>query len=384
MWDVASGVHFVDPQSSQLLCNDIEHTSDITNVCLNQSGLNDNRKLAWTDNNKDLLICKLDNESTRHKLHTIVNSIAWHPEADILIALCDKSVLMWYYPNIVWSDSDLLKYTCVKTNVRAQVQIVYKKITAYKKKRKDLYLQNSALDADASILHIEKTLLTIRLSSGGEYSVHISPFPLLLYDNINQGKWTESLRLCHMAKDTAMYGAFTGMALESNMLDAVIQGLTALDEPDKLLFFLNVSRMHSSTRKQAEIALYKKKLKEAVDILIENGLLFRAIEFNVRLFRWREALRLAIERNEFIEFVVAKRKLYLQQFRETENLAEFQHPQISNLTINWDNVQSIEEAQAQKERDKLKDSVQNSSELPLFPSLTQLLDVQNQDKNTTD
>ena len=44
---------------------------------------------------------------------SMVTSVYWNDQYNILAGTQDSHLVVWYYPDIVFSDKDLLQYTCV-------------------------------------------------------------------------------------------------------------------------------------------------------------------------------------------------------------------------------------------------------------------------------
>ncbi len=63
--------------------------------------------------------------------------------------------------------------------------------------------------------------------------------------------------------------------------------------------------------------------KEAEGVLLQAGLVFRAIKLNIKLFRWERALELALRYKSHVDTVIAHRQRYLQSFGRTEANADF-------------------------------------------------------------
>lgn len=43
------------------------------------------------------------------KLSSMVDSFMWNDSSDMLLAIADSKLVLWYYPTIVFEDRDLLK-----------------------------------------------------------------------------------------------------------------------------------------------------------------------------------------------------------------------------------------------------------------------------------
>merc|ERR1712154_192206 len=114
---------------------------------------------------------------------------------------------------------------------------------------------------------------------------------------------------------------------------------TALEQPDKILFIRSIQSLPLLSQKDAEFALYRKQSKSAENILLQNDLIYRAIELNMRLFRWRRALELAVDHNSHIETVVAFRNSYLQTLKKQETIDLFIEYNEKYKEIDWSQIE---------------------------------------------
>ena len=238
-----------------------------------------------------------------------MDSIAWHPDCDVLLALSDKQLVIWYYPGIVWCDTDLIPHCFTQ-------------------------IETHNIGQDAKIISIESTLVTVRKKNGDEEIINFSPLPLALHDTIRDGNWDKALRLCHICNDETLWGALTGLAIDNGQIEVALQGLTALEEPDKILFLRSILDLPLQSQKDAELALYRKNIKGAENILIQNDLIYRAIQLNMRLFRWRRALEVAIDYRTHIDTVMAFRGRYLENVNKPETIDLFIKYQ-EEVDVNW-------------------------------------------------
>lgn len=88
----------------------IQHPMEYVEIALDQCSNTMERKLAFIDRNRDLYICNL-RTNEKHKLATMVDSMKWNDQSDMLAAISDGKFIVWYYPTIVFVDIDLLPMT---------------------------------------------------------------------------------------------------------------------------------------------------------------------------------------------------------------------------------------------------------------------------------
>ena len=69
------------------------------------------RKIAFVDANKDLYISTVHKNEKQYKLGTICDSFIWHDKFDILTSISDSKLSTFFYPNVVYVDTDLLEMT---------------------------------------------------------------------------------------------------------------------------------------------------------------------------------------------------------------------------------------------------------------------------------
>ncbi len=281
-------IQIFDPYTATSLADSITHSTNIKEIALNISPTSTTRICAFIDNNKDLFIAKIHNNQSLFKLKTIVDSILWHPNCDILFALSDKQLIIWYYPCIVWCDTDLISYSTTKIDI-------------------------SNIGNNAKIVSIEGTLITIKKSNGDEEIINFSSLPLVMYNIINDGKWNKALRLCNICNDIALWGSLTGLEIDNGQIEIALQGLTVLEEPDKILFLKSIQNLPSQIHKDAELLLYRKNIKSAENILLQHDLIYRAVELNIRLLKFKRALQISIDYNKYIDIVIAFRNKYLKR-----------------------------------------------------------------------
>ncbi|GAB5576702.1 intraflagellar transport protein 80 homolog isoform X1 [Prionailurus iriomotensis] len=92
----------------------LSHKNEILEIALDQKGLTNDRKIAFIDKNRDLYITsvkRFGKEEQIIKLGTMVHTLAWSDTCNILCGLQDTRFTVWYYPNTVYVDRDILPKT---------------------------------------------------------------------------------------------------------------------------------------------------------------------------------------------------------------------------------------------------------------------------------
>ena len=90
----------------------INHKAEIIHVALNQTGSHatHERQLIVIDRNAELYLY-LVSTGEAHKLHTQVDTAAWNETSESLCAIADGRLLVWCYPQVAFTDRDLLPMT---------------------------------------------------------------------------------------------------------------------------------------------------------------------------------------------------------------------------------------------------------------------------------
>ena len=67
--------------------------------------------LVWSNFDfKCNVVCRYTAVAT-YKLGTMVDSVRWNDTTDMLAAMIDQRLVVWYYPNVVYVDKDLTAVT---------------------------------------------------------------------------------------------------------------------------------------------------------------------------------------------------------------------------------------------------------------------------------
>lgn len=318
----ASGsmVRFFDTVQGRPIGDPFTHALEVKELALSQVGTNADRQLIFIDQNRDLYIMPVMKRSVA-KLGSMVDSAYWHDTTGMLAAMMDQKLNVWYYPNEVYGDKELLaktKYTKADSDFGAAAKIV-------------LFTGSKCL---------------VRRSDGALVTVATSPYPLMLFDLVNAQQWEKATRLCRFIKDPSIWASLAAMAMAAKELNTAEVAFAAIDEVDKLHFVLKVKQIPTEEGRNAELALYRRRPDEAEAILIQAGLVYRAIKMNVKLFRWDRALDLAKQYKQHVDTVLWYRRRYLQAAAAEETSQRFLSEQIP---LNEDHIKQQIQEEKQKE-----------------------------------
>ncbi len=76
------------------------------------------------------------------------------------------------------------------------------------------------------------------------------------------------------------------MALDMNDMKTAEIGFAAIEDVDKMNFVNYIKSIPSLEGRNSAIALLKGQVKDAETLLLQGGLIYRAIKLNIRNFKW--------------------------------------------------------------------------------------------------
>ncbi|GBG65480.1 hypothetical protein CBR_g51075 [Chara braunii] len=316
-------IRLFDTSMGKFLGEHLSHSMEIVEIAVNQTGSLVDKKLVFIDRNRDLYITPVLKPALV-KLTTMVDSAAWNDGTDMLAAMADQKMVVWYYPNVVYVDNDLLPRT---------------------KYTKD----GSELGKLARIVSFFGCRCVIRRIDGALVTVSVSPYPLILYEQVHANRWEQATRLCRSVKDNSLWACLAAIAINAKQLDAAEAAFAAIDEIDRLQFVIHIKDIPSEEGRNAELALFARRPEEAESILLQAGLTYRAIQMNIRLYNWDRALELAVNYKTHIDTVLLRRAQYLNRIQRAESNPRFLQ-YMQHVTVDEDKVKLKVEAEKEKER----------------------------------
>ncbi|PNH11834.1 Intraflagellar transport protein 80 [Tetrabaena socialis] len=205
---------------------------------------------------------------------------------------------VWYYPSEVYVDKDLLAKT------------------RYTK-------SDSDFGKSALIQMFAGNRCLVRRSDGVLVSAATSPYPSVLYDMVKRQQWDKATRLCRFIKDPTMWATLAAMAMSAKELNTAEVAFAAIDEVDKTHFVRKVKLIPTEEGRNAELAVYRRKPDEAEAILLQAGLVYRAIKLNIKLFNFERAMDLAVQYKQHQDTVLLYRHQFLHSAKQTETVTRF-------------------------------------------------------------
>lgn len=203
-------IHVIDAFSDRLITK-VTHSAEVSNIAFNQHILNpQERLLIFADRNRDLYIMyPYSTIITILKLHSHVESFCFNDETDTLVGLADGRLNVWYCPQIVLIDKDLLPQTTFSMDTLD-------------------YGYNS------QIISYTSNCISIRKIDGSIIYHSTSIDIPILYDLIRNNHWDETIRLCRYQKNSYLWATLASHAIAKKELDAAEIALCELNEIPKV------------------------------------------------------------------------------------------------------------------------------------------------------
>lgn len=305
----------------------IQHSHEVLEIVLNQCGPVNFRQLALVDKNRDLFITAVQRFGSvprRSKLGTMITSMAWNDSANMLAAFQDGVFTVWCYPEAVFVDQEMLSKT--------------------------LITKDASLDfgKNPQIISFLGNVCSMRRADGSLCSTVISPYPMILHKYTTESKWADAVRLCRFVKDTTLWACLATMASYGKELNTAEIAYAAIDEADKVQYINYIKEIPTKEGRNAAMALFCHQVNEAEIMLIQAGLIFRAIQMHIDLFNWDRALELAVKHKTHVDTVIAFRNKHLESCDKKENNKRFL--QFSKgVELNWEKINAKIDMELQKE-----------------------------------
>ena len=124
----------------------------------------------------------------------MVDSAMWNDGTEILAAVSDQKLTVWYYPNVVYLDKELLGLTREMVNA-------------------------NSFGKNPRFVSFYGTRCTIRRADGALQTVSLSAAPSLLYTYSQAAQWSRCTKLCRFVKDEVLWAILATMAVHAQQLD---------------------------------------------------------------------------------------------------------------------------------------------------------------------
>ncbi|XP_066181776.1 intraflagellar transport protein 80 homolog [Sylvia atricapilla] len=307
----------------------LTHKTEIVEIALDQKGLTSERKIAFIDKNRDLFITsvkRFGKEQKIVKIGTMVQSLAWNDTSNILCGIQDSRFTVWYYPNTVYVDKDLLPKTLYEKDA-------------------------SEFSKNPQIVSFVGNQITIRRADGSLVHLHVSPYPSILHGYISTSSWQDGLRLCRFVKDQTLWACLAAMAVANKDMSTAEIAYAAIGEIDKVQYINSIKDLPSKESRLAHMLLFSGNTQEAETLLLQSGLVYQAIQVNINLYNWERALELAVKHRTHVDTVLAYRQKFLEDFGKKETNQRFLQ-YAEGLEVDWNKIKAKIEMEIAKERER--------------------------------
>ncbi|KAJ8958886.1 hypothetical protein NQ318_019654 [Aromia moschata] len=297
-------VHIVDLSSrSTAESTAVQHSTQVVQLSLDQCGDSSSRNLAVLDKNRDLYLVQLrSSNKTFSKLGRKIESFQWNGNGNIIAAIQDAHLIVWYCPTALFN-ARLLKLC-------------------------SLIYDSPELGRGPRISNFVGNSVSIRRADGSLLNVPISPFPGLLHKYIQDNKWSDALNLCRTINNETAWGCLAVLSTQTNSdaIDIAEEAYANINHHEKVFYLQHIKHiktLSSKAEQKAHLALLGGRIQEADSILLHNGMVFQAIYTNIQLHNWTRALDLAIKHKTHIDTVLYLRQQYLDNLGKPENNNKF-------------------------------------------------------------
>ncbi|XP_044885548.1 intraflagellar transport protein 80 homolog isoform X2 [Mauremys mutica] len=307
----------------------LTHKTEITEIALDQKGLTNERKIVFIDKNRDLYITsvkRFGKEQKIIKIGTMAHTLAWNDTSNILCGLQDTRFTVWYYPNTVYVDKDLLPKTLYEKDA-------------------------SEFSKNPQIVQFVGNQATIRRADGSLIHLNISPYPAILHEYVSSSKWEDAVRLCRFVKDQTMWACLAAMAVANKDMTTAEIAYASIGDIDKVQYINSIKELPSKESRMAHILLFSGNIQDAEMLLLQAGLIYQAIQVNINLYNWDRALELAVKHKTHVDTVLGYRQKFLEDFGKKETNKRFLQ-YAEGLEVDWDKIKAKIEMEIAKERER--------------------------------
>ncbi|XP_065412960.1 intraflagellar transport protein 80 homolog isoform X2 [Chrysemys picta bellii] len=307
----------------------LTHKTEITEIALDQKGLTNERKIVFIDKNRDLYITsvkRFGKEQKIIKIGTMAHTLAWNDTSNILCGLQDTRFTVWYYPNTVYVDKDLLPKTLYEKDA-------------------------SEFSKNPHIVRFVGNQVTIRRADGSLIHLNMSPYPAILHEYVSSSKWEDAVRLCRFVKDQTMWACLAAMAVANKDMTTAEIAYASIGDIDKVQYINSIKELPSKESRMAHILLFSGNIQDAEMLLLQAGLIYQAIQVNINLYNWDRALELAVKHKTHVDTVLGYRQKFLEDFGKKETNKRFLQ-YAEGLEVDWDKIKAKIEMEIAKERER--------------------------------
>ena len=212
--------------------------------------------------------------------------------------------------------------------------------------------------------------MSVRKGDGSLVTTGVSPYPAILHGYVTSQHWDDATKLCRFVKvkrrtfhticqchhdyitlqDSVLWACLAGMAVHAKHLDTAEVAYAAIQEADKVYYIQYIKELPLKEARAAEMSVMTGNYQDAENMLLQSGLVFRAIVLNIYLHQWEKALDLAIKNKTHVDTVLAYRLKYLARCDKEENNAKYTQ-YMKEVEVDWDKINEKIEEEHKRERE---------------------------------
>jgi intraflagellar transport protein 80 len=255
----------------------------------------------------------------------MVASVKWNDYSEVLVAIADTKLAVWYYPSVVFVDRDLLP----------RVRVIR---------------EDAVFGRHDQLIDFCGSRCTVRRGADGAcLTFAVRPYPIMLFGHTTKQDWNSAVRLCRFVKSDCMWAILAAVSVKAGELETAQTAYAAVNEVDKLQYMNYIGEVPAQAR-AAEFMLFQRRPEEAEKILVQAGLIYRAIRMHIQLFNWDKALELAVKHRTHVDTTLWFRKKFLQNFNKEETDPKFLTPEILAVEVDPEKVTQKREQEREKEK----------------------------------
>jgi intraflagellar transport protein 80 len=270
---------------------------DAREVTLSKYGPAHARLVAVRDANDDVFLSRV-NRRNLVKIGSMCSSVQFHEEHEMLVSVVDQKLNVWWRPSALFIDKAIHKLAVFARDDKALVK-------------------------GSSILAFTGTRCFLRRPDGVNLTIGVPPVACTIYKLVAKAQWSGATRLARFARNESMWALLASLAVEYRELTVAEASYGALGLLDRVEFVQRLKLIPSEEGRAAELAVLARELDRGEQILLQAGLVYRAIDLAISLFRWERALDLAMRSKAHVDTVLHRRQLYLQAAGLEESSPKF-------------------------------------------------------------
>ncbi|CAF0801238.1 unnamed protein product [Didymodactylos carnosus] len=299
----------------------IPHSYEVIQIALDQTGSQNERKLAFADKFQDLFIMLVRSNSQRtmnqriKKLCTSVGSFRWNDKNSMLAGIADGKLNIWLYPNVVFIEHNLVQRTTY-------------------------HLDSSDFGKNPSISDFLSSNITIRKSTGALMQCSIPIYYELCLDLLAANRADEAFQLCQYISDDTIYALIAVISLHNHDFDSAENAFAQLSEMEMVYCLQQLRTIPTKEERDAELALLAGgNIHEAEGHYLQGNKPLHAIMLHINEHNWDRAIDLSQRYPQYLDIIVGYRQKYLQDYAGGKKETNPKYLQaMKNIDVDWDKI----------------------------------------------